>query len=132
MADLNDVVVGLQQAVADVYHSGEETGALHREEGDPLVDTRVNDGFTVRFQGKNLYITYSLELPRAEVHGKGYEFDLSQTLADLASYLKKRYKQITKDSVQLTKEGEPVRETEYVSKIRVLTRVTQCYKISGV
>ena len=44
MADISEILSGLQQAAANAYDGGEETGALKREEGNPMLDSRVIDG----------------------------------------------------------------------------------------
>jgi hypothetical protein len=131
MADISEVLAGLQQAAANAYDGGEETGALKREEGNPLLDFRVNDDFKVRFQGNKLYVTYSVELPRKEYHERDFDLNLQQTIEDLASYLKKEYKKVTGNSVSLSKDGDMDADLEYISNIKVLVKATCPYKISG-
>tara|TARA_R110000824_G_scaffold92754_3_gene224757 strand:- start:849 stop:1247 length:399 start_codon:yes stop_codon:yes gene_type:complete len=131
MADISEVLAGLQQAAANAYDGGEETGALKREEGNPLLDFRVNDDFKVRFQGNKLYVTYSVELPRKEYHERDFDLNLQQTIEDLVSYLKKEYKKVTGNSVSLSKDGDMDSDLEYISNIKVLVKATCPYKISG-
>ena len=131
MADISEVLAGLQQAAANAYDGGEETVALKREEGNPLLDFRVNDDFKVRFQGNKLYVTYSVELPRKEYHERDFDLNLQQTIEDLASYLKKEYKKVTGNSVSLSKDGDMDADLEYISNIKVLVKATCPYKISG-
>ena len=131
MADISEVLAGLQQAASNAYDGGEETGALKREEGNPLLDFRVNDDFKVRFQGNKLYVTYSVELPRAEYHERDFYLNLQQTIEDLVSYLKKEYKKVTGNSVSLSKDGDMDADLDYISNIKVLVKATCPYKISG-
>jgi len=131
MSNISDILAGLQQAAANAYDGGEETGALKREEGNPLLDYRVNDDFKVRFQGDKIYITYSIELPRKDYHERDFDLDLEQTFQDLSSYLKKEYKKVTGNSVQLKKDGELDKDIEYVSIYKILVTATCPYKISG-
>ena len=55
MATVNEIVQGLSQAAANAYDGaldadGEPIKAgLQREEGDPILDKRVMDGFNVSF-----------------------------------------------------------------------------------
>ena len=78
-----------------------------------------------------LYITYSVELPRKEYHERDFDLNLQQTVEDLASYLKKEYKKLTGNPIQLKKEGELDVDLEYISNIKVLVKATCPYKISG-
>ena len=58
MATVYEIVQGLSQAAANAYdgaltEDGEPvTAGLAREDGDPLLDKRVLDGFKVKFYGK--------------------------------------------------------------------------------
>ena len=62
-----EIIQGLSQAAANAYDgSGDERYTLHgqakkvglnREEGRPLIDKRVNDGFSVKFYGDSMIIT---------------------------------------------------------------------------
>ena len=67
-----EVIRGIAQAAANAYDGshlesfsadGEirEVG-LKREEGNPLLDERVIDGFGVKFHGSILCITYQLHI----------------------------------------------------------------------
>ena len=58
MATILDVIKGLNQAAAnayDGYQMDEEVG-LRREEGHPLIDSRVIDGFSVKFSADKLIL----------------------------------------------------------------------------
>ena len=57
MATVYEIVQGLSQAAANAYdgaldENGEPLKAgLKREEGDPILDKRINDGFNIKFYG---------------------------------------------------------------------------------
>ena len=58
MATVLEIIRGLSQAAANSEYDGcdlEQKIGLKREEGHPVLDSRVIDGFKVRFSGKNMY-----------------------------------------------------------------------------
>ena len=64
MATILDVIKGLNQAASnayDAYELDEEIG-LKREEGHPILDRRVIDGFRVRFSANKMIVTYQSEM----------------------------------------------------------------------
>ena len=79
MATVLDIIKGISQAAANAYDGaqdakysldGEERRlGLKREVGDPIVDSRVVDGFGVKFHGniKKLLVIRSLCLPKAKL-----------------------------------------------------------------
>ena len=137
MATVYEIVQGLSQAAANAYdgaltEDGEAIKAgLKREEGDPILDRRVIDGFNVSFHGPLMCIQYHSEVQLKEVYAAGFESGIEQQIADIASFLKKEYRKITGNSVSLTKEGEAEMRVE--SSLRVRSWVTaKChYRIGG-
>ena len=61
-----------------------------REEGHPILDKRVMDGFGVCFAGNKLIIKYQGEVTLREVYKGDYEGEIVSRLADIASFLKER------------------------------------------
>jgi len=137
-----DVVRGLSQAAANAYDGahmenyspdGEvRTAGLQREEGDPLIDKRVIDGFGVKFMGPILCVNYQTEVQLKEVYAAGFESEMEQRLADIVKYLKKEYKKVTGNSVSLTKEGEVDVRVESASRVHSWATAYQMYKIGGI
>ncbi len=71
MASILDVVKGLNQAAAnayDGYENMDEKIGLRREDGDPIIDSRVMDGFSVRFAGNKMTLSYQSEVLVKELH----------------------------------------------------------------
>ena len=72
MATVLDIVRGISQAAANGYdgsqyenhsYDGKATKiGLKREEGNPILDSRVVDGFGVKFHGNQLYISYQSDI----------------------------------------------------------------------
>ncbi len=67
-----EIIQGLAQAAANSYdgahdarfsYDGEaRTAGLRREEGCPIMDPRVMDGFSVKFYGNSMIINYQSEI----------------------------------------------------------------------
>jgi hypothetical protein len=137
MATVYEIIQGLSQAAANVYdgalnEEGEPLLAgLQREEGNPILDKRVTDGFNVVFSGNVMRLSYHSEVQLKEVYANGFESDIEQRLADVASFLKKEYKKVTGNSVSLTKEGESDMRVESTSRVRSWVCAKQDYRIGG-
>ena len=137
-----DVVRGLSQAAANAYDGahmenyspdGEvRTAGLQREEGDPIIDKRVIDGFGVKFMGPILCINYQTEVQLKEVYAAGFETEMEQRLADIVKYLKKEYKKVTGDTLTLTADGEMDAIVQNTSRVRSWVQASKWYKIGGI
>jgi hypothetical protein len=137
MATVYEIIQGLSQAAANVYdgaltEEGEAlTAGLQREEGIPLIDKRVMDGFGVVFYGNMMCLKYHSEVMLKEVYASGFESEIEQRLADITSFLKKEYKRITGNSVSLTEQGEADLHVQSASRIRSWVTAKKHYKIGG-
>ena len=102
MATVYEIVQGLSQAAANAYDGAlTEDGdllevGLQREEGYPILDKRVMDGFGVKFYGNMMCLTYHSEVQLKEVYAGGFESDIDQRLSDIKSWLVKEYKKLKK------------------------------------
>ena len=138
MASIIDVVQGISQAAANAYDGAlDENGepikvGLMREEGEPLLDERVMDGFGVKFHGPLLVINYHSEIQLKEVHGNNFESEMESRINDVAAFLKKEYKKVTGDSVTLTAEGEVDVLVQSMSRVRSWVQASRHYKIGGI
>lgn len=141
MATTLEIITGISQAAANAYdgsHSesyssdGEvrEVG-LKREEGNALLDSRVIDGFGVGFHGSLLKISYQSEIKLKEVYGQNLENEMSGMIEKVASFLKKEYKKITKNTLSLTAYEDVKVLVEHVSRVRVNVTAHRYYKIGG-
>jgi len=135
-----EIIQGIQQAAANAYDGAlDENGeplsvGLQREEGHPILDKRVMDGFGVCFLGNTLRIKYQGEVTLKEVYKGDFEGDVVSRLADIASFLKKEYKKITGNGLTLTKvkDSEPKILVQSTSKVRSWVEAQQDYKIGGI
>ena len=137
MATVYEIVQGLSQAAANAYDGAlDDKGAplkvgLQREEGDPILDQRVMDGFGVKFYGNMMCLSYQSEVKLKEVYANGFESDIEQRVADIASFLKKEYRKIRGESVTLSKEGEIDVRVENSSRVRSWVTAKMHYRVGG-
>jgi hypothetical protein len=134
-----DIVNGISQAAANAYDGAlDENGeplkiGLKREEGNPIIDKRVIDGFGVTISGNILIIKYQGEIMLKDVYKGDFEGEIAQRLQDIVSYLKKEYKKITGNSITLTKDDkEPDILVQSLSHIRSWCQANQKFKIGGI
>ena len=138
-----EIIQGLSQAAANAYDGGHDERftldgqvrnvGLRREEGCPIMDKRVNDGFSVKFYGNKICINYQSDIRLQEIHrSKDYEGDIVRQLTEIKKFLQKEYKAVTGKSVTLTADGEPKILVQSTSRVRSFVQAYQHYKISGV
>ena len=135
MATTLEIIRGLSQAAANAYdgghlenlsHDGEARAiGLKREEGNPINDSRIMDGFGVRFMGNQLCITYQSDVQLKEVYANGFE--------SVKTFLQKEYKKVTGESISLSK--DPDSEVEVIvqntSRVRTFVQAKRLYNIGG-
>ena len=109
MASVLDVIKGLNQAAANAYDGALDAEGdtlkvgLDREDGHPILDGRIIDGFKVKFAGPKMIITYQSEMRVDELHPRNqFENEVEAKFKDIAKFLKKEYKSINKSTVTLT------------------------------
>ena len=125
MATVYEIVQGLSQAAANAYdgalnEKGEPIEAgLRREEGDPILDKRVIDGFKVKFSGDAMCINYQSEVKLKEVYAGGFEDEMARRINEIKKFLQKEYKAITGESVKIT----PMKEDEMKVLVQSVSRV---------
>ena len=137
-----DIIQGLAQAASNAYDGAHDERfsldgqvrkvGLRREEGCPIMDKRVNDGFSVKFYGNKMVINYQSDIRLKEVYGGNFEQEMQRMLNEVKKFLQKEYKAITGNSVTLTAHGEPKILVQSTSRVRSFVQAYQHYKISGV
>jgi len=138
MATTMEIVRGISQVLANSYDGAlDDKGepikiGLKREEGHPILDSRVMDGFKVTFHGNQLRISYHAEIKLKDVYAKGYESDLEQMIADIAKFLKKEYKKVTGDALTLKANGEVDAIVQETSRVRSWVQASQMFDIGGI
>tara|TARA_R110002020_G_scaffold2714_8_gene12772 strand:- start:683 stop:1186 length:504 start_codon:yes stop_codon:yes gene_type:complete len=138
MATTMEIVRGISQVMANTYDGAlDENGepikiGLKREEGHPIHDSRIMDGFKVSFHGPKLGIHYHAEVKLNEVYTKDFESNLEQMIEDISSFIKKEYKKVTGDALSLTSDGEMDAIVQNTSRVRTWVQANRMYKIGGV
>ena len=144
MAESNilEIIQGLGQAASSAYDGAHDErfvrdgevkkAGLRREEGCPIMDSRVIDGFNVNFYGNKMCIKYQSEIKLKEIYGGGFENEMNRVLNEIKKFLQKEYKVITGKSITLTKDGEIQIIAQSTSRVRSFVQAYQHYKISGI
>ena len=141
MATVLDIVRGISQAAANAYDGAHDEKysldgearkiGLKREEGDPIIDSRVIDGFGIRFHGNLLCISYQSDIKLKDVYAGDIEADVEDMIQKVAAFLKKEYKKITGDTLSLTPATEVDVMVQNTSKVRVFVTGNRHYKIGN-
>tara|TARA_Y100000296_G_scaffold86969_1_gene129007 strand:- start:1928 stop:2455 length:528 start_codon:yes stop_codon:yes gene_type:complete len=142
MATVYDVLKGIHQAAANAYdgahdekisHDGKARKAgLNREEGDVVLDSRLMDGFNVSFMGDKLILKYQGECRLSDTHDRNkFENEIHAKIKDIVKYLKKEYKDLTKDTLTLTKIGDSEILVQYISRVRCTVQASCIYNVGG-
>lgn len=137
MATTLEIINGISQAISRGYDGAHDDSGdpveigLRREEGDPLVDSRVMDGFSARIGGNRLYISYHCEPHLKEVHNSSFEQEVESMIEKVKSFVQKEYKKVTKSALSLSDPSEVKVLVEYISRIRCSVKAVKCYKIGA-
>ena len=142
MATTLEIIRGISQALAYSYDGAHDArytddGEAHavglkREEGDPILDSRVMDGFKVKIAGNKLCIHYHSEVKLKEVHDSNFESNLESMINEIAKFIKKEYKKVTGDTLTLTAEGEMEAMVQSTSRVRTFVQAHRWYSIGGI
>ena len=103
MATTLEIINCISQVLANSYDGAlDESGepikiGLRREEGNPLIDRRVMDGFGATISGNRLHIKYHTEIPLKEVHSNDFEGEMESMVEKVKSFIQKEYKKIKKE-----------------------------------
>ena len=137
MATVYEIVQALSQAAANAYDGAHDADGeaikvgLQREEGRPLIDKRVMDGFNVRFHGNIMRLSYMSEVTLKEVYASGFESSVEQNMADIVKFLKKEARKVGGGSISLSPEGEIDIRVENSSRVRSWVTAVLEYKVGG-
>ena len=137
-----EIIRGLAQAAANVYDGVHDERysldgqarkvGLRREEGDLIIDKRVNDGFSVKFYGDRICIKYQCDVKLKDVKDPKFNQDIERMLNDIKKFLQKEYKSITDNSITLTKVDDVDILVQSTSRVRTFVQAYQHYKISKI
>jgi|TARA_R110000824_G_scaffold57604_20_gene156623 hypothetical protein len=139
MANVMDILNGISTVMSQKAFDGalDDKGqpiklGLNREEGDPIIDSRVMDGFTISFRGPVLRLKYSSEVRLKQVHDTNkFEGEIESTIQDIADFIKSEYKKATGNALSLTPEGDAEMLVQNLSRLRTWVQAHRDYKIGG-
>lgn len=129
------VLEALAQAAASSYDGAlDEKGepikiGLEREEGNPVLDSRNLDGFSVTFAGDTMTILYQYEILLKDVYRGNLESEVEQRVQDIANYLFKEASKNAGKKVSGKPEGEIDVHVQYLSNVRTFCTARRTYKI---
>jgi len=133
-----DIIRGISQAASMCYDGAVDKEGepikvgLRREEGNPLIDKRVMDGFSVSFHGDSICVHYHSEMTMKDFHNiKDLEGELESTIAKVIKFLKKEYKKNIGSALTLTADKNFNARVEYISRVRCWVACRKYYKVSG-
>ena len=139
MANILDVVQTIQSIVAQKGYDGalDEDGqpvkvGLRREVDNVVTDSRLVDGFKIRFQGNRMILSYSSECNIKNVADPKFESKVNQKIADIVSFLKKEYRSAAGKNLSLVQEGETDIHVQKMSNIRTWYQTSSIYRLGGV
>ena len=140
-SNMLEIIQGLAQAASNAWdgsHDGrftideeEKKVGLRREEGCPIMDSRVIDGFNVSFYGDMMCISYQSDIKLKEIYAGKFEQEMESTINDIKSFLQKEYKSVTGKSVSLKEEGEIDVLVQSTSRVRSFVLAKRHFKIGG-
>ncbi len=140
MATTLEIITGINQAAANAYDGSHDERftagdakkiGLSREDGCPINDSRVSDGFGVKIVGDMLQINYEANVSLSSVYAVGFEEECERRLQAIADFLKKEYKVITGKSLSLSPQGEAQCLVQNTSRVRTFVTAHKMYKIGG-
>jgi hypothetical protein len=139
MANILDVVQTIQNIVGQKGYDGalDEEGnpvkiGLRREVDNVVTDSRIVDGFKVRFQGDKMILSYSSECTIKNVQQPDFEGMVEQKISAIVSFIQKEYRGAAGGNLRLTKEGETDILVQKMSNFRTWYQTSSIYKIGGV
>ena len=128
MASVLEIINGISQVMANAYDGAtDENGepikvGLKREEGHPINDSRVMDGFSVKMYPGSITIHYQAEVKLKDIHANGFESEIDSMIGEIAKFLKKEFKKVTGSALNLKpadgRAGEVKIVAQSTSKVR--------------
>jgi hypothetical protein len=108
---------------------------LDRDLGHPIKDSRVVDGFKVRFGGPYLYITYQGEVNLKDLHRNGpknFEDEIERKFKNISSFIKKEYGKMKMGRLRLKDQGPSNTRIQRISNYRNFCTSIKSYLISNI
>ena len=137
MATMLEIARGISQVLANAYDGAVDSQGqkieigLKREEGHPIHDSRVIDGFSASIMGDVLRIKYHAECKLKEVHNSQFESEINLMIEKVKNYLTREYRSLTGSPLSLSAGEECQVMVQYISRIRTSIQAHKDFKING-
>jgi len=133
-----EIIRNIAQAARNIVYDGatdenyeaHEIG-LKRDEGNPIIDSRIVDGFKVRMAGNRLIITYNIEQKLSDVYALKLEQEMLAIIQKCANYLKSEYRKVAGKNLKLTLIGDVDVMVQYISRVRTSVCAQCVYEIGS-
>lgn len=138
MAKIYDIAVAISNVMGQKGFDGADAKiGLKREEGDPILDSRIMDGFSARVNGNQLIINYHSMMTAADFHSKkDPALALKQNLKDMfdniEGFLKTEVGKLKVGKLRLKQIGEDDALIQYLNRNRYNCIAKRVYEIQGV
>ena len=133
-----EIVRGISQAAADIGYDGALTEdgkpydfGMKRQQGHPIYDSRVMDGFNIGISGKTLILSYHTDIKLKEVYAQDLEVEIESMMKKIINELKKRYKANEGKTLSLKKASEVDVRVESSSRVRCWATARCLYEIGN-
>jgi len=133
-----DIIQGISQVMANSFDGAKDKEGepikvgLKREEGHPVLNSRIMDGFSASVQADKLIINYQSEIKLTDVHSNKFEQEIKNKIEDIVKYLKKEFKNVTGESLTLSNPSEMKAKVQRISNIRTWVEAKCIYTIGGI
>ena len=137
MANIYDLAVAISNVMGQKGYdgSGAEIG-LKREAGDPILDSRVMDGFSARVHGNQLIVTYHSMMSPKDFHRKkdpamALKQDIKEMFDNIEKFLKAEVAKLKVGSLRMSQIGEDDALIQYLNRGRYNCVAKRVYNILG-
>jgi hypothetical protein len=137
MASIYDIAVAISNVMSQKGYDGAGTEiGLKREEGDPILDSRVMDGFSARVHGNQLIVNYHSMMSPKDFHSKrdpavALKQDLKDMFDNIEKFLKAEVSKLNVGSLRLAQVGEDDALIQYLNRSRYNCVAKRVYNILG-
>ena len=138
MSNISDIIQGINQAASNAHDGAVDAEGepldigLERDKSTPITDRRVMDGFGVTFSGNIMKVNYTRELPSREIADNKLKTEIESSIEEVTKFLKKEYKNITKETLKLKKKGSlAMGNVQSTSRVRSWVQAHCEYEIQG-
>lgn len=138
MAKIYDLAVAISNIMGQKGFDGAPNVqiGLKREEGDPILDSRIMDGFSARINGSQLIVNYHSMMTAAEFHSKKdpavmLKQNLKETFDNIEKFLKTEVSKLKVGSLRLKQIGEDDAIIQYLNRNRYNCVAKRVYEILG-